>query len=88
MEVVLPYGALFVAAAAFEGAYVAWARSASRDQIGRTTAWSVVTAGLGLLGLRGALGLQLGWLVYLAGIGAGSYVSAYLGRSVLISTDT
>jgi hypothetical protein len=74
------YVLLFAAAAAFEFSYVGWARAASRDALLPVTAFSVLTAALGLLGLRGALELPLGWAPYLAGIGLGAAVSAYLAR--------
>lgn len=82
------YLGLFAASAAFEFAYVAWARAASRDRVVLTTAYSVVTAALGLLGIRGALELAYGWIPYLSGIGAGALLSAYLGRRGLLSTAT
>ncbi len=80
MHTLLPYIGLFAAAAAFEFAYVAWARAAASGGLWTTAAWSVATAGLGLLGLAGALDLHLGWLPYLAGIGLGALTSASLGR--------
>lgn len=74
------YAGLFLAAVAFEAAYVAWARSAARARPGSTSIWAVIVAALGLLGLRGALSLPLGWVPYLAGVGVGAYVSARLGK--------
>lgn len=82
------YLVLFAAAAAFEFSYVAWARAASRDAVLLTTAFSVLTAALGLVGLRGALELELGWVPYLAGIAAGAAISACLGRRALVSKHT
>ena len=70
------YVGLFAASAAFEYAYVAWAKSCSQGSPMRTTAWSVLVAGLGLLGVGGALTLPYGAIPYLTGIAIGSYVSA------------
>jgi hypothetical protein len=82
------YALLFAASAAFEFSYVAWARAAARDRIAATTGFSVLTAGLGLLGIKGALELPAGWAVYLGGIALGALSSAYLGRRALLSTVT
>ncbi len=82
------YVLLFAAALVFEGAYVAWARAAAAGGIWATAGWSVVTAAMGLLGLKGALELPLGWAPYLGGIGAGALMSAYLGRRVLVNKNT
>lgn len=82
------YALLFAASVAFEFSYVSWARAAAKDAIGKTVAYSVVTAGLGLLGIKGALELPLGWVVYLGGIALGALTSAYLGRRSLLSTVT
>lgn len=76
----IQYAALFGAAAAFEAAYVAWARAAAAARSGLTVLYSVLTAALGLAGIGGALELPLGWMPYLAGIAAGAYVSARLGE--------
>jgi hypothetical protein len=85
---VVPYLGLFAAAAAFEFSYVAWARAAARDRVAATVFFSTATAGLGLLGLRGALELAFGWVPYLGGIAVGAGISAYLGRRALLNTVT
>jgi hypothetical protein len=82
------YAALFAASVAFEFAYVGWARSAAASSPVRTTAYSIATAGLGLLGLKGALELPGGWALYLAGIGLGAWVSAYLAARALSNKHT
>lgn len=82
----MQYFGLFMAALAFEFAYVGWARAASKDRVVLTTAYSVATAALGLLGLRGALELPSGWIAYLAGIGLGAWSSAYLGRRAAVNS--
>ena len=76
----LEYAGLLLASAAFEFAYVAWARSAARGAVLGTVFFSVLTAGLGLAGVGGALRLPYGWGPYLAGIALGAFVSAHLGR--------
>lgn len=70
------YLGLFAASAAFEYAYVAWAKSCSQGARWRVTAWSVAVAALGLLGVGGALTLPYGYIPYLCGIAAGSYTAA------------
>ena len=67
---------LLGAAAAFEFAYVRWARCCSTDRVLATTCWSVATAALGLAGVGGALTVPYGALPYLAGIAVGSYTAA------------
>lgn len=83
-----PYVGLFTASVAFEFSYVSWARAAAKDAVGKTVLFSTVTAGLGLLGIKGALELAGGWVLYLGGIALGAWASAYLGRRVLLSTVT
>ncbi len=81
----LQYIGLFMAATAFEFAYVGWARAAAQGRPWTVTAYSVCTAALGLAGVGGALNLPNGWIPYLAGIGAGAWISAYLaarGRAI------
>lgn len=75
------YLALFAAAAAFEAAYVAWARAAADHRVAATVAFSVATAALGLFGIRGALTGAAGAVAYLAGIAVGAYSSAWLART-------
>lgn len=70
------YLLVFAASAAFEAAYVAWARSCSQGAAWRVTAWSMATAALGLLGVAGALKTPYGAVPYLLGIALGSYVAA------------
>lgn len=72
----LQYLGLFAASGLFEFAYVAWARSCSQFSPGRTTAWSVLVAGLGLLGVGGALTLPHGYIPYLTGIALGSWLAS------------
>jgi hypothetical protein len=88
MSAAVEYALLFAASAAFEFSYVAWARAASRDAVVKTTAYSVATAALGLLGIRGAIELVHGWVPYLGGIGFGACVSAWLGQRALLSKHT
>lgn len=75
------YLGLLAASAAFEFGYVRWAKHAATDAVGKTTAYSVAVAALGLLGLKGALELPCGWILYLAGIALGASGAAYLGRA-------
>lgn len=72
---------LFIGSAAFEFAYVAWARSTSSGRPLQTTAYSMLVAGLGLAGVGGALNVEHGVIAYLGGIGLGAYVSAYLAKA-------
>lgn len=85
---VLEYFGLLAASAAFEFGYVRWAKFAASDAVGKTVTYSVAVAGLGLLGLKGALELPGGWIAYLAGIGLGACAAAYLGRRERLSTAT
>jgi hypothetical protein len=79
------YFALFAASAAFEFAYVAWARAAATGRMLPTVAYSVTTAALGLAGVGGALTLPSGWIPYLAGIAVGAWSSAYMaGRGRMV----
>ena len=77
----MDYLLLLLTAVAFELAYVAWARAAVSQRVHVTAACSTATAALGLYGLKGALDLQYGGIVYLVGIALGAYSSAYLQRS-------
>jgi hypothetical protein len=81
------YVGLFAASCAFEFAYVAWARSAAKDRVASVVAWSVATAGLGLIGVKAALELPLGSVTYLAGIGLGAWSLAYLGQTKAAAAD-
>jgi hypothetical protein len=78
----LQYFGLFMASAAFEFAYVAWARAAAASKTWATVAYSVLTAALGLAGVGGALNLPSGWIPYLAGIAFGAWSSAYMAGRV------
>lgn len=69
---------LLLSSAAFEFAYVAWAKYAAAGRTLYTVVYSVITGALGLLGLKGALSLPGGELVYLAGLGLGAWLSAGL----------
>ena len=77
----LEYALLFAASAVFEFAYVAWGRAVNTSTPLRIAAWGALVAALGLAGVGGALKLPLGWAVYIAGIFAGGYISAYLARN-------
>lgn len=78
MHAALQYVGLFIAAVAFEYAYVAWARSAAAGRVVHTVAYSVGTAALSLVGLGGAITLHRGWVPYLAGIAVGAFISSYM----------
>ncbi len=80
MYTYMQYAGCFISAAAFEYAYIRWARAAASNAPIPTIAWSVITAALGLFGVGGALTLPLGYLPYLGGICIGSAYAVYSVR--------
>lgn len=74
----MQYVYLLILATVFEFSYIAWVRAAAAKRPVLTVFWSVATAGLSVYGIGGALKLQHGEIAYLAGIGLGASINAYL----------
>ncbi len=76
----LQYLALFTATAAWEYAYVRYAKAAAGDGIVAPTVWGVIMAALGLVGLSSAMSSAVGAVVYLCAVAAGTSISAALHK--------